>query len=627
MIGLPDDLAPWRASLDLFPADLAGDLGKMLPRLALALGPMRAVLPTRSGDPDGFSCIARRGSYERLLLSEWLLADELPDEFARRASMGEHAFFQIALRSPARAASSVAIFDAGPDQIGSPRVAQLAALIVLAARAEQVGARFAWALAADPRAALITAVTKESVVRLLHARTALPAGPDEHAVWAERAAKSGWEDAWMVGGRPPARTWKQASLEIRDVLDPGRRALTLVARAPRSSPREVTLDLPDARACVRLVRDPFAVIAPPPRRQTNDLAPASNLVFAVNGSKLFARGKGGEIITYPVPGSPREPLGRPKRYRPHAPGVVAAVGWVQRGLVMITVGNTLVTVEHTTSRGATILDTTARIPGKMRVAAAQAGDALEPLFFRETGGGEILFLDARRALFLLRTKERYAQPTLEMLASEVTAIASFPDELAFVGRRAMSEEGAPISTRTIPRGAVHIPPGAALDLDASFHLVTMPDWAGVQPKHTPTLPSLIRSKEGIAGDGTFEARFGGEDKRIVAVQRHADVWSIPPRGGGSPPVEITPPAGTQVVSVYEGGPASEQELVIIEADRRSLSLIGRRSSRSLPRASAPIRDATQVSARGHIAYSTVTGEVVIHSLRSEAPLARFVPEG
>ena len=56
-------------------------------------------------------------------------------EFSRRAATGEHAFFQIARRAPAHAMSSVAILDAGPLGLGAPRIAHLATLIVLAARA------------------------------------------------------------------------------------------------------------------------------------------------------------------------------------------------------------------------------------------------------------------------------------------------------------------------------------------------------------------------------------------------------------------------------------------------------------------------------------------------------------
>src|SRR5580704_19501113 len=150
LTALPPALARWAPMLGLFPDEVAGELGRWIPRIALAIGPMRTSRPDGSGDPDGFAGLARRGSYERLLLTEWLLADEAPDEFARRAAMGEHAFFHLARRSPARAASSVAIFDTGPDQIGAPRIAGLAALIVLAERASRAGARFAWGILHDP---------------------------------------------------------------------------------------------------------------------------------------------------------------------------------------------------------------------------------------------------------------------------------------------------------------------------------------------------------------------------------------------------------------------------------------------------------------------------------------------
>ncbi len=44
--------------------------------------------------PDGYDGIGRRGSYDRLLASEWLIHDELPDEFLRRVVSGEHAFLR-----------------------------------------------------------------------------------------------------------------------------------------------------------------------------------------------------------------------------------------------------------------------------------------------------------------------------------------------------------------------------------------------------------------------------------------------------------------------------------------------------------------------------------------------------
>src|SRR5262249_24060464 len=228
MTGLPRELLPWSGLLALFPEDLAGGLGRAVPRRGRGGGGRRPALPIRRGGPEGFSGIVRGGSYERLLLTEWLLADEAPDEFSRRAAMGEHAFFHLARRSPVRAASSVAIFDTGPEQLGAPRIAHVAVLIVLAARAEQAGARFAWGVLGEPEGALTPAVTPQSVLALLGARTAVAADAGDVAAWADRTARSGWEDAWLVGSGATSG-WKHATLEVRDVLDPERRVLSVVA--------------------------------------------------------------------------------------------------------------------------------------------------------------------------------------------------------------------------------------------------------------------------------------------------------------------------------------------------------------------------------------------------------------
>src|SRR5262249_28943075 len=95
MIDLPLELAPWRALLGLFPPALAASLGAWIPEIDRIIGPLRAARPRAQGEPDGFSGIARRGGVERLLLSEWLLAEEAPDEFVRRAAMSELSYLEI----------------------------------------------------------------------------------------------------------------------------------------------------------------------------------------------------------------------------------------------------------------------------------------------------------------------------------------------------------------------------------------------------------------------------------------------------------------------------------------------------------------------------------------------------
>jgi hypothetical protein len=624
VIALPQELAPWGGLLGLFSPDLAGEVGRMLPLLALAVGPMRAALPVSGGEPDGFSGIARRGSYERLLLTEWLLADEAPEEFARRAAMGEHAFFHLARRSPTRAASSVAIFDSGPEQIGAPRIAHLAALIVLAARAERAGARFAWGILGAPDGALTPTVTAQSVLGLLGARTAVAADAGDVAAWADRAARSGWEDAWLVGRGVVADGWKHATLEIRDVLDPERRALAVIARTPRAPPREVELALPDPAASVRLLRDPFAVIAPAPRRQQSGTAPASNLVFALNGTKLFARSGVGEILAYPVPNSPRDVVGRVRRYRPRTPGVVAAVGWIKRGLAMATVTGDGIVLEHTGARGPHLLRRT--VPSYRahvnEIAVPFLSDPLSPLVYRaEDKRGEeveeVFFLDARRALVHLRidpwtgitpgSRDDVAVD-VKLAASEVAALGTSPTRMVFVGRNTDPTWGMRPGVSRDPTRTY--PPGEVPALDGCWYLVDV------------RFDGQGSTSEELLGDGSFQAAVG---LGLVAVQQHGEVWAV--HGASAPPVLLTPPASATVVGVSRSGTGSGPELVLLEGDRRTLSLAGRSSSRSLPRASAPIVDVTVNAWRTQLAYVTSTGEVVVHSLHEETPLARFLPEG
>src|SRR5579872_426249 len=107
---LPRALQPWAPYLQLMPAEQVAAIAPIVQRLDSAIGPLRVQARGGAGDPDGFDGLSRRGGYDRLLLSEWLLADEMPEEFARRAAMSEHAFLQLARQGPAGARVSRVLF-------------------------------------------------------------------------------------------------------------------------------------------------------------------------------------------------------------------------------------------------------------------------------------------------------------------------------------------------------------------------------------------------------------------------------------------------------------------------------------------------------------------------------------
>ena len=92
MTALPTALEPWTSWLTLFPPDLAPAVGALLLRLHPLIGKLSTATLKRGSEPEGIGNIVRRGNYERLLMTEWLVADAEPDEFLRRAGSGELLF-------------------------------------------------------------------------------------------------------------------------------------------------------------------------------------------------------------------------------------------------------------------------------------------------------------------------------------------------------------------------------------------------------------------------------------------------------------------------------------------------------------------------------------------------------
>ncbi|HEY3569289.1 MAG TPA: hypothetical protein VGP73_15270 [Thermoanaerobaculia bacterium] len=161
------------------------------------------------------------------------------------------------LPAPATGGASLAVFDAGPGQLGGPRVAQIAALLALARRAEAAGVRFAWGVLQEPEAAFSPGVTAEGVRRLMGARTPHEATGPQIAAWRSRLEeRPEWDEVWVVGaprlGAPPDLP-AALHLQLWDALDPGSSQVRVsLSRGGRTD--EDALDLPGDAACVRLLR-------------------------------------------------------------------------------------------------------------------------------------------------------------------------------------------------------------------------------------------------------------------------------------------------------------------------------------------------------------------------------------
>ena len=370
---LPRALAEWADLLSLFPQPIALSLGVMVRRLAPFIGPLRLQAQWGTEEPDGFQGLARKGAVEHLLPSEWLLAEELPHEFERRAAMGEQLFFRRRTLEPRGSRLSLALFDAGPDQLGAPRIAHLALLILLSRRAQAGGADFAWGVLQDPQRRLWDMVTTETIKYLLQARTAAAVTPEDAAAWQEHADS---DDLWIIGSARTRRLLPTpACVQLQEDLEPGARTLALTIHKDRATSK-VQLKLPDEALCVRLLRDPFKGTQSPLGRTT--LAADARLCFSRNGRRLAVTLADGGMVVYPLPGSVNATPGKPRYFRSTRDQQAVAVDFYKKRLMVVTSdGDHLLLHRFPSRRGREHPLQSIKLPSGFQITA----DALLPCFY------------------------------------------------------------------------------------------------------------------------------------------------------------------------------------------------------------------------------------------------------
>ncbi|UQA57501.1 hypothetical protein [Polyangium aurulentum] len=579
MIDLPRALLPWKKALALFPRELALPLGDLVGKLALLVGPLAAPEGGGAGDPDGVGGIGRRGPFERLLATEWALAEEAPEEFLRRAVTAELSFVELSHRRPAAARRSVVLFDVGPDQLGAPRVAHLAALVLLAQRADEAGASFAWGVLQDPACALTSAVTEASVRGLLRQRSARRASAEDARRFRE-ALGHGAAEVWVVGAPEAAKACEALSperIEIEDSFDPGAlHSIEVRAFVGRRAPRAARLDLPAEALTVRLLRDPFGAVSAAPLLVHAGMAfaPGTNILFGWDDKKIFLRGALGELLTIPVPNSPNvQPPPHPRVFRPPVGEVLVGVG-ERRGRA----GQLAVTqrdgelIVHTLSRRLGASAGSARF----RCAEAVAEDARlgllcpldEEIFF---------FHDARGRLL------RLADGEAQVFQMRIAALCHHVDPI-------MVTPGAPPNVLTV-----------GSDKQRKIFVKT-----------AMVVPVKARGEEAVLGWG------------VVALRVSNATWVVHVGPAGSD-LRRTPRPGDEVVGVVQNVDPSRTGLVVLDASRTRIEHIGETATTTWVTSAAPITYARASDMKGHIALITEDGALSVYSPHERARVLHLVP--
>jgi hypothetical protein len=588
MSELPRPLAPWAGQLATLPRDVALSLGPFLRRLSSAIGPLGHPRHSALGEVDGFDGLAHRGSYERLLMSEWLLAEEAPEEFLRRAAAGEHTFLRLARPVPVGSRTSVALFDAGPTQIGSPRLVHIAALIVLARRASAAGARFAWGLLQQPDAELNPDVDAKAVSDLLGGRSASDVTRSDLRLWSKRLDVPGEaDDLWLVGGgrlAALAAGHRSSFLVVEDVLAQGRRCVAAVVRQPKRSASEMLLDLPDEENVARVLRAPYGTARVPPSTATGTAL--SSLLFSTGGNRLYARDADRHLLEYVVPNSPRMKVGAPRGIRIPTPGHVVAIDRLGRGWVAV---------------------------------SSEAGGF--HLHARRSVGG------CPPGFYALPSQEHYTPPAgvgplapCHVLWDPAFRIPEFLFLDGFGTLLRLAQVGGRRVAVVILKNVLHT-------LRVGTGVVAFVEGPQEVRQLVRIVPGSKTHHRSITGVGSvfLGAPLAESHWGLVAAAMEDGSFHVEGLEGVT---SLVLAAGMRVVGVMRNGlRRGEPGLVAIDPRARRLFLVGQAWTKQGPRVSAEIQHLAVSSLRGYVAYGTAAGELGVYSFNQDALVYRGLPLG
>ena len=220
---LPPALAPWAVALSTLEPHLAQAIGPLVEPLDHLLS-ARDLSDAADGPLDGYEGLVRRGDPSHLVMSEWAMAEAVPEEFIRRAAAWKLLYLSPAHRVPRARGRTAVLVDPGPDQLGTGRLVQLAALVVLQRRAEARGVRASsWGCSGSRRAPGGSAGSQ------VCSRPGCVVAP---AAWPTRRMSRSGRTAWprsMTCGCSAAPAWQRPS--------PAGRARWSAGRAPGPRPR------------------------------------------------------------------------------------------------------------------------------------------------------------------------------------------------------------------------------------------------------------------------------------------------------------------------------------------------------------------------------------------------------
>ncbi len=476
----------------------------------------------------------------------------------------------------------------------------MAVLIVLAQRAERARASFAWGILQEAPGALRTAVTIPDVRDLMASRRAASVADGEIARWLAADGVAGASEIWLVGPERLAdRPRRPASvLAISDVLEPAASRISIkLSGSQGRRPRTVTLDVPEQRTAVRLLRDPLGAAVAARVTTLAGMDANSAIVFSMDGRRLHTRTADGGLLTVHIPNSPRATAGKPAIWRPPGGGTVLAVGaglLKRHFAVLCRQGNdAVVHLIHKRGRSLARSDRVGVLEGGepdgplqplaiLRGPAQSGGSPLE--------GAHLCFVRGNGRLVLITAGRSFSHAQNVVAASRATR-----DAFVYV------EHGVRAEVKVVRVNRNN-------DLELTTAAVELPHpSADTRYYFCPTAPA--------AGPANLVAWSPAESRCTTVHRQQTETFDVP--------------RGHTVIGMIERWDKDRgfrPFVIAIDGDRTGIELLRPQERRRLLTTAAPIASAVAGDAGAVIVFTTQTGEFGIYCCNTQAMLLHMIPE-
>ncbi|NHZ95882.1 hypothetical protein F2P46_09045 [Massilia sp. CCM 8734] len=514
------------------------------------------------------------------------MLDAAPDEFLRRAAAGELLFSAPEPRVQRRARSCVALFDAGPAQLGEPRLVHLALFILLARRAHEEGASFRWGILQTP-GALDAGCGQQALMRLINARTALRAGT---------AARDGWNDE-LAGLDPHAEVWQVGAPDAVALRRESARAGIVqpllgdglqVSIAQRGRARELTLDLPAPASAVRLLRYPAGEPAKPARnrmggRNTPSLKHAPR--FACYQERVVTGRPDGGTLSFSYLDAYASMPPAPRRQRVPKRGSVLGIWPLGDRVADVAACGEKLMFRY--FGGVFERCECARPPARRFAAARGLGRWLPIFFLRKTDYDQVLMIDSAARLVRWRARHDGAGATsFELLAGGVVGAVQSQNRLLYA---------------SVADGLTRLHRYESAAPEPVDDLVF--EW--------PVLRVLYGEVNSLAPE------------HMLALQTSDTEWLLV-HGRASRTLVIGD--GATVIGVARLAPDSaELALLVINPDRCTVELRGATQRRTIVHAHFPIAHLTLDPSSQIMSWLLTSHELFVRRLHSELALLHYTP--